>query len=104
MAGEAKDLQIGDVDSYSEILARPNTSGHNIAHIPSLAALLLRAEELKGSPLSEAEVLRIRDGANVTVIPDAGETLEKSRGYRDIDPTNCWEEWQTLRTQFASKP
>ena len=69
-----------------------------IVFIPALAPLLLRAEQLKGQPLTEAEVLRIRDHAIcATVSREAAARLEEERGYRDIDPENCWAEWQELR-------
>ena len=35
-----------------------------VVFIPALAPLLLRAEQLKGSPLTEDEVGRIRDAAD----------------------------------------
>ena len=27
--------------------------------------------------------------------------LAENRGYDDIDPENCWEEWQRLRIELA---
>jgi len=69
--------------------------------IPSLVATLLHAEQLKGSPLTQAEVLRIRDNAQVVAVrladvPD----LEEKRGYQDLDPERCWEQWQQARKQL----
>jgi hypothetical protein len=29
--------------------------------------------------------------------------LEASRGDQDVDPRNCWAEWQGLRAELASK-
>lgn len=69
-----------------------------IVFVPALAPLLLRAEQLKGAPLTEHEVLRLRDHATcVTMTPEQATHLEDSRGYRDLDPENCWAEWQELR-------
>lgn len=70
--------------------------------MPSLAAILSDAETKKGSPLSEDEVLRIRDAAPCMILPESHvAALDEKRGYRDIDPDNCWEEWQQLRTQLS---
>ena len=66
--------------------------------IPSLVAILLNRERAKGHPLTEQEVLEIRDGAvTIALTPEAAADAEKSRGYRDIDPENVWEEWQRAR-------
>ncbi len=58
--------------------------------MPPLAALLAQAEKLKGSRLTEAEVLRLRDGAICIMMkaPDADE-MAKTRGYFDVYPENC---------------
>jgi hypothetical protein len=94
------ELKIGDVGSYAAIMARPNPRGYTVAAIPSLVSTLLAAERKKGAPLTEAEALRIRDNAGVLVLPDNGELLEFDRGYRDIDPINCWKEWQQARLEL----
>jgi hypothetical protein len=70
--------------------------------IPALAPLLLRAEQLKGSPLTEAEVLRVRDAAKCVMMrPEEAQSIEEGRGYQDIDPENCWAEWQRLRLEVS---
>jgi hypothetical protein len=28
--------------------------------------------------------------------------LEETRGYRDVDPENCWTEWQELRLELVA--
>lgn len=73
--------------------------------IPALGALLIRAEDLKGEPLSPDEVRRIRDQSACIMmkIKDARK-LAESRGYRDIDPENCWFDWQHLRRELGRKP
>jgi hypothetical protein len=65
---------------------------------PALVAVLLRKEKDKGSPLTQQEVLEIRDKASAVAVPyDLRHIFEESRGYADIDPENAWEEWQSVR-------
>lgn len=65
---------------------------------PSLAALLAAAEKQKGTPLTEAEVGAIRDEAVcMTMKPRNARTIERSRGYADIEPDRAFEHWQLLR-------
>jgi uncharacterized protein YegJ (DUF2314 family) len=73
--------------------------------VPALGPLLIRAEDLKGQPLSYDEVIRIRDQA-VCIMLTVGEAgkMDESRGYRDIDPENCWFDWQHLRRELGRKP
>lgn len=73
--------------------------------IPALVAILVNVEDKKGSPLSYDEVIEIRDNASVIMMekPDAGE-LAESRGYDDIDPENCWYDWQMCRRDMGRKP
>ena len=71
-------------------------------YLNPLHAMLHAAEKSKGSPLSEAEVLRVRD---TTVAVDM--TLEQAeRFYASLDaqvsvhrmnPDRVWEEWQEIR-------
>ncbi|HTR41171.1 MAG TPA: hypothetical protein VMH87_06105 [Pseudomonadales bacterium] len=72
-----------------------------IMPMPSLVATLLNREEAKGSPLTEAEVMEIRDNCPSVAVPvDVVPKIEAERGYKDIDPERCWEEWQEARKQF----
>ena len=72
--------------------------------VPSLVATLLDREKAKGSPLTEEEVLEIRDKAPVIALPAEGiHELEAKRGYQDIDPEHCWEQWQQTRTDLNSE-
>lgn len=72
-----------------------------ITCIPSLVSTLLRLEEEKGSPLTEQEVLSIRDGAPAVALPvESAAAVERERGYRDIDLDHCWEEWQRYRLEL----
>jgi hypothetical protein len=69
--------------------------------IPSLIATLLNREQEKGSPLTEAEVIEIRNGCKAVALPrDVAEKIDAERGYKDIDPVRCWEEWQEARKSF----
>ena len=68
--------------------------------IPPLATILAQHEREKGAPLTEAEVLAIREKAMVMMMRrSAAEQMAQKRGYRDIDPQMCWQEWQQLRQQ-----
>ena len=66
--------------------------------MPSLVATLLDRERSKGSPLTEAEVVEIRDSCPSVAVPiDVAEKIDAARGYKDIDPEHCWEQWQEAR-------
>jgi hypothetical protein len=66
--------------------------------IPALAPTLLNAEHEKGAPLTQEEVIRIRDDASSIMVPSTNAIdLAERRGYRDIDPQNCRKDWQNLR-------
>ncbi len=72
--------------------------------MPALAHLLREAELSKGSPLTRAEVLQARDqGVCMMLRGSAALELEEKRGFRDIDPEDCWEEWQALRQALAGE-
>ncbi|AFZ27898.1 hypothetical protein Cylst_5922 [Cylindrospermum stagnale PCC 7417] len=71
--------------------------------VPSLSSILHRHELEKGSPLTEDEVNSIRDRSVVVMLPsDSVLAMEQNRGYQDVDPENCWHEWQFLRQQLAA--
>ncbi|WP_337022482.1 MULTISPECIES: hypothetical protein [unclassified Pantoea] len=70
----------------------------SIVFVPPLIALLLSKEKEKGTSLTEEEVLTIRDNATaIAVDNDVAASMAQSRGYRDINPENCWEAWCELR-------
>lgn len=73
--------------------------------IPALGAILIVAEDKKGEPLTMDEVLSLRDDAACIVMThiDAAK-LAESRGYDDLDPENCWYDWQMLRRELNRKP
>jgi accessory colonization factor AcfC len=68
--------------------------------MPTLLSLLKFHESSKGSKLTEEEVLEIRDNAVVmTVSSSTLRKIEEDRGYKDIDPNNCWVEWNKCINQ-----
>jgi SH3-like domain-containing protein len=69
--------------------------------VPALVAVLLNKENEKGSPLTEQEVLEIRDKAACIMMPiSVVSEMEKSRGYSDLDPEYAWEQWQQARLEL----
>jgi len=71
---------------------------------PSLVAVLLRAEREIGRPLTEAEVLQIRDQAVcIAIPPKVLPGMIEERGYEDLDPRRCWEQWQEARIALVSE-
>jgi hypothetical protein len=87
---------------------RPRLSGAGRSgktEIP-LARLLAARERQKGTPLTEAEVLEVRDGAACTQMP----LSQAERLYAALDaqmpiprlhPERIWEEWQAVREQVV---
>ena len=66
--------------------------------MPPLATVLASIEKKNGKPLSEKEVLKIRDSAiSIALRKSVVAQMDQHRGYRDIDPEKCWEEWCELR-------
>lgn len=69
---------------------------------PPLVALLYKAEQAMGAPLTEAQVLAIRDDATCVVLPySVAAAVEEARGYPDIVAEICWAEWQSVRKRFV---
>jgi hypothetical protein len=69
--------------------------------IPALVVLLVRAEQRKGSPLTQEEVIHIRDGGACVMLPESQAAhLSEKRGYADVDPQFAWEQWQEVRGQL----
>ncbi|MDX2088604.1 MAG: hypothetical protein SFX73_12185 [Kofleriaceae bacterium] len=66
--------------------------------MPTLHALLAAAEEKAARPLTERDVLALRDaGTCITMEPRDAQTLERTRGYADLNPELIWEQWQLVR-------
>lgn len=63
--------------------------------VPSLVATLARSERLKGSALTRDEVHAIRDAAASMIVPASqAQAAADRRGYSDISPDRCWEDWR----------
>jgi len=68
--------------------------------MPPLATVLAHHEREKGAPLTEAEVIAIRGRSVVMMMRRSiAEQMAQKRGWRDIDPHNCWHEWQQAKQQ-----
>jgi hypothetical protein len=71
--------------------------------IPALVAILVHHEKQKGAPLTEAEVMAIRDGCTCIALPfSVAAKMNEERGYDDVSPENVWQEWNAIRTQVIS--
>ena len=74
-----------------------------IAPMPPLVTTLLIREQQKGSPLTEGEVLAIRDGIECVAMPrDVAAAVARNRGYDDIDMANAWIEWTAVRRTLTA--
>jgi hypothetical protein len=72
-----------------------------LVFIPALVTVLLNKERAKGSPLTEDEVLAIRDECVAIAVPfSAALEMQRDIGYPDIIAEDCWNEWQRVRTQL----
>ncbi|WP_242560011.1 MULTISPECIES: hypothetical protein [Pandoraea] len=70
--------------------------------IPALVTVLLHAEKAQGRPLTEAEVIAIRDTAVCMAMPASkAAMMEEKRGYPDIVAEAVWPEWQSARLQLG---
>jgi hypothetical protein len=70
--------------------------------IPSLIATLLNREKAKGSPLTEEEVISIRDNSPcVALTPKVATEMDHKRGYPDIDAEYAWPQWQEARLELT---
>ena len=79
---------------------RPNDPNDPLVPVPvpALAVLFLELEKEKGAPLTEAEVLHHKDTCVCIMLRKSEKrSLQQSRGFRDIDPEHCWEEWLVVR-------
>ncbi len=102
-------LDIDPQDCWAEWQAlRPSLVGEEDPRVavftPPLVTTLLRAEREKASPLTNEEVIRIRDEARCTMErPSTAAAIANARGYRDVDPENCWVEWQAVRVALLAE-
>ncbi|TWU43704.1 hypothetical protein Poly51_62260 [Rubripirellula tenax] len=96
----------GDGRRYPTEIKQMNDDADLIpVFMPALGAILIAAEDKKGEPLTNDEALTIRDNAAciMMTLADAAK-LAESRGYDDLDPENCWYDWQMLRRELDRKP
>jgi len=85
---------------YADLITQPLPEGYTYLFMPSLAAILTATEDKEGRPLTEKEVLSIRDRAPAMVAPhDVIQKMNESRKYQDINPKSVWADWQELRNQ-----
>ena len=74
-----------------------------LVHVPALVAVLINAEDQKGSALTEQEVIEIRDTLQCIAMPlDVAEKVAEERGYSDIDPENVWQEWLQVKVELQA--
>ncbi len=91
-------LKPGEGGPYGALVTRRLPPDLAVIFMPSLAALLAEAEHIKGSPLTQEEVIRIRDEALVVVAPaDVVAATVQQRGFPEVDAAHAWESWQALR-------
>lgn len=91
-----------DAESESENENENENENLVIYPMPSLVSTLLNREQAKGSPLTEAEVIQIRNGCPAAAIPfDVAQKIDAERGYKDIDPEDCWAQWQVVRQDLV---
>ncbi|MDD7984815.1 DUF2314 domain-containing protein [Lentisphaera marina] len=73
--------------------------------MPPLSQVLINAENKKGAPLSLDEVLSIKNSAVVVIIKKGlHQAIPGDQNEHDIDPENCWHDWQILRQSLGRKP
>ena len=73
-----------------------------LVFIPALVTILLHTEKTLGRPLTEAEVIAIRDKATCMAMPASmAAKMEAKRGYPDIVAEAVWSEWQSARLQLG---
>jgi hypothetical protein len=72
--------------------------------IPPLVVILAQIEKSRGVPLTESEVLEIRDKAICMVLRKSmAEDMAAKRGYGDLDPEVCWEQWCEIRQSLREE-
>jgi hypothetical protein len=73
-----------------------------LVFIPALVAVLHQQERAKGSPLTEVEVHAIRDkSVCMRMRYSHALEMEEKRGYSDVRPEHCWDDWQQVRTELS---
>lgn len=81
----------------------PNTTV--LVFIPALVALLAHAERTLSRPMTQAEVLLLRDKAScIAMSHEMAAAAEEARGYSDIVAEDVWNEWQAVRKDVPGLP
>jgi hypothetical protein len=76
-----------------------------IVIMPPLVTILQHQERAKGSPLTQDEVLALRDSAPAIALPAReARALVEGRGFEDISFDNAWSDWQAFRVGSNSSP
>jgi hypothetical protein len=71
---------------------------------PALVSTLLKREKSKGAPLTEEEVLEIRDNSTLILVDSSeAQSMAETRGYQDLDPEHTWEQWVKIRKKLLKK-
>ena len=79
MAAEV--LKVGDVGPYAAQSSKANPDNLSLVYVPALTLVLSRAAELKGKSLTDAEVTRITNRAEVVAMPKAvADSVIRERG------------------------
>ena len=63
-------LKIGDKGSYIELSRKENPDSLFLVYVPDIRALLVKAEETKGEPLSDSEKIVIRNNVEVVAVSE----------------------------------
>jgi hypothetical protein len=71
--------------------------------VPDLIVQLWLRESQMGRPLTEPEVLNVRDEGTAIALPRSEHEsyVCRPREYRDIDPEDCWIQWRSRRTETS---
>jgi len=68
-----------------------------LTFVPTLYAVLIAAERKAAGPLTRKQVLAIRDnGTCIAISPREAQSIERDRGYADLNPEFVWEQWQMV--------
>ena len=82
-------------------VSEQSESGDNIVmFLIPLAKTLALAESKEGRPLTEDEVLKIRDNAPcISLSREKAAKFEQDRNYKDLDANNVWMEWHRVKVE-----
>lgn len=96
-------------DNFASVRARSGLPEPMlVVFVNPLAMLLSAREQKKGSPLTEAEVLKVRDEAVCTQMPLSKAqkfyaSLDARMPIPRLNPARIWEEWQAVRERLPEQ-